>query len=335
VLVRWTFLGKNRPTWTLLLQRTALPLALIIAAGSWMAYYDYKVFGNPLTPPYKINRATYAVVPYWVWQHPGPEPVYHHAVIRNFYVGEELGYFRRFRTVRGLLSETIFFKPLRAMLFFAGFALAPTFILLPRALLDRRIRFLVVCVAIVVFGVMNETFLIPHYLAAITAALYALGLQAMRHLRLWKPGGQPVGAAIVRFAITLCVFLGVLRLWAEPLHIGLASWPSGAWASMWSGPGRLGAGRARIEATLEQLPGKQLVIVRYSPGHSSLDEWVYNAPDIDGSKVIWAREMAAPDNCELIHYYNDRQVWLVQPDLPTAPVTHYLSPQGAGTCASQ
>jgi hypothetical protein len=334
LLGRWILFGKNRPTWTALLRRTAFPLALIIATCSWMGYYDYRVNGSPLTPPYKINRATYAVVPYWVWQHPGPEPVYHHTVIRNFYVGEELGYFRRFRTLPGFLSETLFFKPFRAILFFAGFALVPTLILLPRALLDRRIRFLVICVTVVIFGVMIETFLIPHYLAAIAAALYALGLQAMRHLRLWKPAGQPVGAAIVRFALTLCISLAVLRLWAGPLRIQLASWPSGAWASMWSGPGRLGAERAHIEATLEQLPGKQLVMVRYSPRHSSLDEWVYNAPDIDGSKVIWAREMDAPNNCELIRYYKDRQVWLVQPDLPTAAVSRYFLPQKiAALCA--
>jgi hypothetical protein len=334
VLGRWILLGKNRPTWTVLLRRTAFPLALIIAAGSWMAYYDYRVYGNPLTPPYKINRATYAVVPYWIWGHAGPEPVYHHTVIRNFYIGEELGYFKRFRSLRGFLSETLFYKPLRAILFFAGFALVPALLLLPRALLDRRTRFLVVCVTVVVFGVMSETFLIPHYLAAITAAFYALGLQAMRHLRLWKPGGQPVGAGVVRFAMMLCIFLAVLRLWAEPLHIGLANWPSGAWASMWSGPGRLGTGRAQIEASLEQLAGKQLVIVRYSPRHSSLDEWVYNAPDIDGSKVIWAREMDGPNNCELLHYYKDRQAWLVQPDLlPTAVVTQYFLPQkSAGLC---
>jgi hypothetical protein len=183
---------------------------------------------------------------------------------------------------------------------------------------------------------MLETFLIPHYLAAITAALYALGLQAMRHLRLWRPGGQPVGAAIIRFAITLCIFLAVLRLWAAPLHIQLASWPSGAWASTWSGPGRLGTERAQIEATLEQLPGKQLVMVRYSPRHSSLDEWVYNAPDIDGSKVIWAREMDGANNCKLFHYYKDRQVWLVQPDLPTAKLSQYLTAQKiASLCAGE
>src|SRR6202044_151728 len=48
-LGRWIFRGKNRPSPGLLLRRTALPLALIMVAGAWMAYYDYRVFGNPLT----------------------------------------------------------------------------------------------------------------------------------------------------------------------------------------------------------------------------------------------------------------------------------------------
>ena len=69
-----------------------------------------------------------------------------------------------------------------------------------------------------------------------------------------------------------------------------------------------------MEAGLENLPGKQLAIVRYSPNHSSLDEWVYNAADIDNSKVIWAREMDNADNLDLIRYYKNRTVWLVQPD---------------------
>ena len=68
----------------------------------------------------------------------------------------------------------------------------------------------------------------------------------------------------------------------------------------------------------------------YSPDRDPLDEWVYNAPDIDGSKVIWAREMGTADNLELIHYYRDRQVWLVQPDTQPPEVSAYPMPkQGA------
>ncbi len=41
----------------------------------------------------------------------------------------------------------------------------------------------------------------------------------------------------------------------------------------------------------ESLPGGQIAIVRYSSEHNPQDEWIYNAADIDQSKVIWAREM--------------------------------------------
>jgi hypothetical protein len=66
---------------------------------------------------------------------------------------------------------------------------------------------------------------------------------------------------------------------------------------------------------MEQFPGQQFLLVRYSSRHNPVNEWVYNAPDIDTSKVVWAREMDAAHNLELIHYYPDRKVWLVDPDL--------------------
>jgi hypothetical protein len=322
VLLRWIFSGKNRPTAAFVFRRGALPLALILAALAWLGYYDYRAFGNPLTLPYSVDRAQYAAAPYWIWQSPRPEPVYRHKALHDFYVDVELSYAKRLHTVSGFLSETLLAKPLRTLLFFAGFALLPPLIMVRRIFLDRRIRFLLVCVAIVVVGVLQETWLIPHYFAAITPAFYAVGLQMMRHLRHWKPGGRPVGTAIQRFTVTVCIALAAIRPWAEPLHLQLPRWPSAEWASTWSGPGQMGLARKHIEDKLDGLPGKQLIVLRYSPDHSSLDEWVYNSPDIDNSKIVWAREMDAADNLELIRYYNDRAVWLVQPD--TTPVT--LSP---------
>jgi hypothetical protein len=54
---------------------------------------------------------------------------------------------------------------------------------------------------------------------------------------------------------------------------------------------------------------------RAAPGDSApLDEWVYNQSDIDHAKVIWARDMGSAGNLELIRYYRDRSVWLVEPD---------------------
>lgn len=318
VLVRWVFWGKNRPALRVLIRRTAIPVALMVVAGAWMGYYDYRAFGNPLTPPYKIDRETYAVAQHFIWQSPRPEPIYRHPFIRKFYVGLELSYFEKLKTIPGYLIE-IRSKFLLGMAFFAGIALLPPLVMLGRVATDRRMRFLIVCLLIMVGGLLLETWLIPHYVAPFTAVMYALGLQAMRHLRLWRPDKKPIGIALVRFTITLCVILAGLRVWAEPLHISLADSPS----MYWFGSRDFGIYRAKVERDLERMPGKQLAIVRYGPNHSIFEEWVYNAADIDDSKVIWARDMGEAENRELIHYYADRKVWLVESDAGPAKVSPY------------
>jgi hypothetical protein len=321
-LAWWMFFGKNRPTASILLRRTAVPLALIVAAGAWMGYYNYRVFGSPTTLPYTLDRAQYAMAPYFVWQSQRPEPIYRHKEVREFYYRSEVDTFKKIHSLSGYLPQTIL-KALRGILFFTGIALLIPLIMVRRVFLDRRLRFLILCVLILMAGQLVEIFLIPHYLAPFTAAFYAIGLQAIRHLWIWTPSDQPVGRALVRLTVTLCVVLAGVRLCAEPLHLDLPVWP-GAWASEWYGRGsQSGVERSKIETRLEQLNGGQLVIVRYSSNHNFLNEWVYNAADIDNSKVVWAREMDKAENLELMHYYKDRTVWLVEPDIEPAKVSSF------------
>jgi hypothetical protein len=320
VLGHWLFFGKNRPTGAVLLRLSAAPLALIVAAGAWMGYYNYRTFGSPLTLPYTVNRNTYAMAPYFVWQSPRPEPVYRHATMRRFYGHDELVPYDQLHA--GFFHQTLI-KAIMGTLFFCGVALLPPLLMFRRVVMDRRTRFLVLCMAVMVAGVVIQIFLIPHYLAPFTAVFYALGLQAMRHLRLVRIDGRPVGLGWVRLTVTLCVMLAGVRLLAAPLHLSIPEWPPSKWSASWYGPADFGRERAQIESKLEQVPGRQLVIVRYSSDHNPLNEWVYNAPDVDGSKVIWAREMDAADNLELIHYYQDRHVWLVQPDMSLPEMSPY------------
>jgi hypothetical protein len=325
VLVRRIFFGKNRPPPAVLLRRTAVPLALILAAGAWMGYYNYRVFGNPTTLPYTVDRAQYGVAPYFVWQSQRPKPLYRHEVMRRFYEQQELDEFQKIHNISGFVPQTLL-KAAGGILFYAGIIFLVPLIMLRRVLLDRRIRFLILCVLVLMAGQLVEIFLFPHYIAPFTAAFYAIGLQAMRHLRLWRPGDQPVGMTLTRLIVTLCVVLAGVRLGAEPLHLGLPVWP-GSWASEWYGSDRRsGNARAQIESRLEQSPGRQLVIVRYSPAHQSMDEWVYNTADIDNSKVVWAREMNETENLELIDYYKDRKVWLVKPDTQPVEISAYTTP---------
>ena len=185
-LGHWMFVGKNRPGFSLLVRRTAIPLTLLIAGASWMGYYDYRLFGNPLILPYVLHRATYAVAPTFTWQKPRPQPVYRHQSMKDFYTRNELEEFEKVRSVRGFFSQNTV-KAVRAFQFFAGFALLPPLIMIGRVFKDRRLRLIIICMLLLMAGMLAEAALFAYYLAPFTAAFSVVGLQAMRHLRQWKP----------------------------------------------------------------------------------------------------------------------------------------------------
>ena len=319
-LFRWSLFGKRRPAPAVLLRRAALPLLLMAAAAAWLGYYDYRAFGNPLTLPYTSGRAQYAMAPYFVWQSPRPEPAYRHAVMRSYYRETELKMVNETRSPLGYASMKLLLA-VGTVLFFSGIALLVPLFMVTRVFRDRRIRFLLVCVLMLAAGMAIQIFLLPHYLAPFTAAFYAIGLQAMRHLWVWHPGNKPVGSTLVRLIVSTCIVMAAVRVFAGPLHLAIPGSSSNAWDYIWYGPAYSGAERVRVEKLLSQIPGKQLAIVRYSPQHYLFNEWVYNAADIDSSKVIWAREMDDANNRELINYYKDRRVWLVEPDSKPAIVS--------------
>ncbi len=321
-LGHWLIKGKNRPNAASLARLSAAPLVLLIAAAAWLGYYDYRAFGSPFTLPYTVNRATYAIAPYFIWQSPRPEPLYHHVAMRSFYHQNELDEYYRIHSLSGFLPQTLI-KIIRTVLFFAGMALIPPLFMIRRVVLDHRLRFLVLSLFVLMAGMLIGVFLIPHYLAAFTVVLYAIGLQGMRHLRVWSPEHKPVGLALVRASVTICLIMACVRVFDRPLKVPVHEWPPTEWAGEWYGPDCFGTARAGIEEKLVQLPGEQLVLVRYSPQHNPLNEWVYNAADIDGSKVVWAREMDAVSNRELFQYYKNRHIWLVQPDAPAPGLTPY------------
>ena len=323
-LGHWILFAKNRPSKMVLLRRAAAPIVLLLLLLFWMGYYDARVFGKATTLPYTIARAQYAVVPYYIWQPTPATPHYRHPEMGRFYTESETVGYKKLRAPGGFLPYNLS-KLINATLFFAGLALLPPLVFARGVLHDRRIRFLIWSLPAWAIGLAVGVFLIPHYLAPFTAGFYALGLQAMRHLWVWKPSGQPVGRTLGRLLVLICVLMAALRTVANPLAIEPPQWPIPAWLCTWYGPGHFGTQRAEVAATLDKLPGKHLVFVRYSPKHEPGDEWVYNAADIDGSKTIWAREMNPTADAELIHHYKDRDIWLAQPDVAQAPLARYTS----------
>jgi hypothetical protein len=245
--------------------------------------------------------------------------------MQEFYSGDELKNFLESRTLPGFF-EHAWVKLVEGWLFFLSFSLAAPLMLLPWALGDRRIRFLAIAAAVFALGLAVETWLIPHYIAPFTAALYAILLQSMRHLRVWRPGGRASGLFLTRAIPVLCVVLAGLRLYAQPLRITLPERPT----QSWYGNELKGQARARTLKLLESYAGPQLAIVRYSGTHDVLDDWVYNAADIDKSKVVWAREADMASNRELIRYFKSRKAWLVEPDFDPPKITPYTADEEIG-----
>jgi hypothetical protein len=314
----WWAAGKMSPATGVLLRRAMAPALMLLVVAGMMGYYNNRVFRDPFTLPYEVNRATYASAPVFIWQRPRPEPVYRHKVMRDFYSGWEMKDFLYAGTPSGFLNVVVK-KMGIVVFFFFGMVLLPPLIMAPRVLRDRRTRFLLVAGAVFGTGLSLNAWLFPHYVAPFACGLYAILLQAMRHLRVWRPGTRPFGLAVVRIIPLVCLILAGLRLYAEPLGLSVTGGPY-----MWYGTQALGLPRAYVTAELEGYSGPQLAIVRYPADHAPFDDWVYNAADIDKSRVVWARELESPaDSAALLRYFADRKAWLVEPDVNPPRISPY------------
>jgi hypothetical protein len=316
-LIWW---GARRPGMTaVLLRRAIAPAILLFVVGCLMFYYNYRVYGHPLTLPYQVNRATYAVSPVFLWQKPAPEPVYRHETMRNFYINCELPFFEGSRSLKGYVERTVY-KAESVFFFFFGPALAVPLVMLPRVVRDRRLRFVILAIGVFAAGLGLNAYFAPHYAAPLTGALYLILLQCLRHLRVWRPGGEPTGLILVRAVPVVCLVLVAARLATQPLKLDIGPWRT---IAMWSGTEGLGSARAGMLSRLEGYPGSQLVIVRYSSSHDPYNEWVYNQANIDGAKVVWAREMDARGGAELVSYFRGRTAWLLEPDCDPPKLSPY------------
>ncbi|HEV2492770.1 MAG TPA: hypothetical protein VG204_06815 [Terriglobia bacterium] len=288
--------------------RFVAPLTLLLAvtAGAMM-YYFWRTTGNPLRMPYQVNEDRYTTARYFVFQSPKSEPAYDDPVIRDHYVNYQARAYRFVRQPQWWLIWSLVRIILVAMFYF-GLMLTMPLVMLPRVLRDRRIRILLMAGAVSIAGLLGEVFYSPHYVAPMTCVFLAIAVQAMRHLRVYRREGQPTGLFLVR-AIPILCGLSVLITLGVVMRHGRVPF---LWADdrVFRGP----LYRPRILAELEHRDGKQLVIIRYKPGHPPWDEWVYNAADIDAAKVVWARDQGTAKNRELLDYFKDRHVWLVEPD---------------------
>jgi hypothetical protein len=312
LLLTW-IIGKKGPAAQVSIKRIVLPILGVLAVTSGvMAFYNWRVTGDALRMPYQVHEATYAIAPSFLWQQPRPEPVYRHKVMRDFWTGWALESYKEKRSAPHLWMFYRWSDSSRYRFLPYPLVLIVSLALLSCIVRDPWSRFALLTCGVLTAGLIVESAFLMHYAAPMTALVFALTLQALRHLRLWRRHRSPTGQLMMWMILLIC-----LTSFAAAF-----AWRMQSSRSAQTPP------RARILAQLEKTDGRHLVIVRYGPGYSVHDEWVYNKADIDGAKVVWAREMDRAQNRKLVEYFKDRRVWLVEvgqdgssPELKPYPVT--------------
>lgn len=299
-LAVWLF-SRTSPPFGITGPRVLLPALCVLAlTGAFLGYYNWRVTGNVFLFPQALYERQQCNCPVFVWQKPSPPLHYANAqfdyfynvLIRNRYAPSWAAW--RHRSWEGIKAWWhLFLGSVLLML-----------VTMPRVVRDRRMRLLLAQFFLSAAGLLAVVYLEPHYAAPLVATIFALLVQALRHLRLWKLFGRPLGIGLSR-VIVLVVLAHVPLVVVQTIRSTHAAQSDHEpWART----------RAQIVKQLDATPGFHLAIVRYAPNHIVHNEWVYNAADINHSKIVWAREIPGRDLQPLLAYFGSRSVWLVEAD---------------------
>jgi len=317
-LFAWTA-SKKGPTLQVSLKRIALPVFLVLAptAGA-MAFYNLKVTGNVFQMPYMLHEAVYAVAPPFIWQHLRPEPVYHFKEFQDFYVSYVVPFYTGHSSIGGLVASSLI--KILLLTFACNWLMIPAIWLLAKPPILKRdvwMRFTVILCGLFAGALLLEIWVFAHYAAPIACLVFAFALTGLRYLRSRRYGGVR-GKLIFRATLALCITTSTI------VFFHLSQIDSKGWSYQ----------RARIVSELSQDRDRHLVIVRYGSAHNIHQDWVFNDADIDGARVVWARDMGFEQNKDLVAYFKDRRVWLLETDVEDPKLVPYPTQIGTNPGAN-
>jgi len=289
----------------------AIAAIAMLPAITLTLLHNKQVTGSGTTLPYMLSRYQYGVPATFTVQ---PNPVPH----RELTPLQKLDYELQ-EAVHGKGTETMgcYLNHLAYRVrFYRFFFLAPLYLALPFFLPNlREFRYAWVALTLVIFaaGTTFYPYFYSHYIAAGTCLFVLVSLVGIERLSRLTIRGVPAGHEAARLLVFLCaahfVFWYGLHLF-EPQGITEAMIHYETWDVINRDDPD---GRITVNHDLANAPGQQLVFVRYWPQHR-FEEWVHNAADIDGSRVVWARDLGPEENEKLRRYYPNRTAWLLEPD---------------------
>jgi len=297
------------PAWKLLWKPLLVAALSVLPAIGITLLQNKQVTGSWTSLPYALSQYQYGVPAALTFQ---ANAAPHRDLTRE----QELDY-RMQLSFRGEHAETAKSYLLRLayrIRYYRFFFMPPLYLALPLffiALREARFVRVFACLAIFALGVNFFPAFQYHYMAGVTCLFVLVSITGLQQLSSLSP-------LAARVIFLLCVAQFALEY---GLHVASGD----KWSLALRNPER----RVAVNSRLAQAPGRQLVFVRYWPRHIFQDEWVYNAADIDGARVVWARDLGAAENEKLRQYYPDRAVWLLEPDARPPRLTPYAE-RGAG-----
>jgi hypothetical protein len=313
VLSRW-FFRKANATRRPIFRRSIvlLPVAsVLLLTGMFMGYYNFRLTGHPLLFPHTLNVRTYHSAPMFLFQPMKPMLHYNNQQFEDFYNGWER------EEYDGSWKSVLCLSWLKSVRFFCAYTWWGLLLALPAVpsvCRDRKMRVAWLALLLVTVATYIVVWSNAHYAAPVTCVAILLALQTLRHLRLMRSKNWRWGAILARTSVLLLLVDTTAAVTGKNCD-----------TFYWTCQGDVS--RLTIQRKLEMIPGKHLVMVRYSDDHNIHDDWVYNGAEIDSAKVIWAREISAEQNLKLFNYFADRKVWLVTPDKDNTVLEPYAAPE--------
>ncbi|HEY8559755.1 MAG TPA: hypothetical protein VIL74_05080 [Pyrinomonadaceae bacterium] len=309
-------IGKNyrdREYLRVVFGKFVIPVILILTANFvWMGYYNSKVTGSALKMPYALYTRQYDPVPLFLPFPARTDLAYRHEVMKVFYSNELQLHFEPLRRSAAKATLPVLMVK-RAFNAFNAFFYSALFIYLGLIVYgifvlsaDRKYYFFAAgffgCLYLETLATYNQN----HYYAPFVPLLLCFWAAALSTgARKFQGGWRKNISVSLLPAVILAQAFWLFVL--PPYFKSALPDPKNS--------------QFIYEKTLAAMPGRHLVLVDYSTGDLTGSDgrynkltamsWVYNDPDIDESKVVWANDMGSTANRQIFEYFPDRHIWML------------------------
>jgi len=308
--------------------RKPISIAILttLPAIGLMALQNKSVTGHWTTMPYALSRFQYGIPTTFTFQ---PNPIPHRDLTPQQHLAYEVQ-----SSVHGTspeTSRTYLTRLASRARFYRFFFLAPLYLALPffvPLLRQSRFRWIALTCLLFALGTNLYPYFYAHYIAALTCLFVLITVASLDQLSRIAIRGHAVGTQAATLIVLLC--LAHFTFWYA-LHLtgkqdfAAALWRYESWDAINYGDPD---GRIAINHQLRDAQGDHLVFVRYAP-QRTITEWVFDAANIDRSRVVWARDLGPSENEKLLRYYPQRTAWLLQPDARPVQLVPYSKPDAS------